>query len=255
MHPYITIFNKEFSTYGVLMFVGILVVFILAFNRVKKENILIDDMFIIAAFSVLFSLMGASILYAFVTYPIQVIVQSVLSGNFEVFGGLVYYGGLLGGVVGSIIGINVAKVEVSVIERSIVPFLPIGHAIGRIGCVMAGCCNGMEYEGLFAISYPNSILGLSAEQKYFPVQILEAILNIIIAIVLIKYSKKERKKYSLLFWYFFGYGITRFFLEFLRGDEARGLYFGISTSQIISAFLLVISLTYFCIIHRNKKDV
>ncbi len=245
MYPYINLFNKNVSTYGILMCIGIAVVFLLAFKRIKKHNISIDDMFIITAFSLLIGLFSASSLNTFVTYPFSFIIKSILAGKFEIFGGLVYYGGLLGGIIGAIIGIKIAKVKTQIVEISVIPFLPIGHAIGRIGCIMAGCCNGMKYDGMFAIHYPRSIVGLSVEQGYFPVQLLEAVLNIIIAVILIIYSKKEKPKYNILFLYLTFYAIVRFFLEFLRGDEIRGIYLGVSTSQWISIFLLIISLIYF----------
>lgn len=257
MYPYITFLNKSISTYGILMFFGIALVFILAFRRAKKHHVSIDDMLIIAAFSLLIGLVGASLLYAFASYPISVIIKSIFTGKFEIFGGIVYYGGLIGGIIGGIIGVKVTKVKTQIAEMAIIPFLPIGHAIGRVGCVMAGCCNGMKYDGILAIYYRNSITGLSAEHGYFPVQFLEAALNIVIAVFLINYSKKEKPKYNILFLYLLIYAIIRFSLEFLRGDKIRGIYFGLSTSQWISILLFIISVFYFCILYcklRKSKE-
>jgi len=258
MYPFITIFNKNISVYGILMFLGVALVFVLANNRMKKQNACIYDLFIVAAFCMLFVLIGSSVLYALVTYPFGTLVKMLLAGKFEVFGGLVYYGGLIGGIIGAIIGVKVSKVDTKIVERSVIPFLPLGHAIGRVGCVMAGCCNGMEYSGLFAIHYPHSVAGLPPEQGYFPVQLLEAFINIFIALILIFYSRKERKTYNILFLYLLMYGITRFSLEFLRGDAVRGIYFGISTSQWVSIGLIAISLLnfafrYFISIRNSNK--
>jgi len=227
------------------MCLGISLVFLLAYVRARKHKILIDDLFIIASFSLLFGLIGASALHAITTYPIKTLIKLILSGNFEFLGGLVFYGGLIFGILGGIIGIKISKVKFQTIEACIVPFLPLGHAIGRFGCLMAGCCNGIEYDGLFAIHYPNSVAGLFAEQGYFPVQILEALLNIMVSAFLIIYTKKERKKYSILFLYLLLYAAMRFLLEFLRGDAVRGIYFGISTSQWISlSIFLSLSLSF-----------
>ena len=235
------------------MLMGVVVVFLLALKRIKKHNVSIDDMFIIAAFCLLIGLFGASLLSTFVSYRISYIIKSIFAGKFEFFGGLVYYGGLVGGIIGGLIGIKFTKVKTQFVEMSIIPFLPIGHAIGRVGCVLAGCCNGMEYNGPFAIYYPNSIAGLSAEQGYFPVQILEALINIFIAVFLIIYSKKEKPKYNVLVLYLSLYAITRFLLEFLRGDEIRGIYLGISTSQWISMILFTVSFIYFLILYYKYK--
>ncbi len=237
------------------MVLGIVLVFILAFRRAKKYGVSIDDMLIIAAFSLLIGLIGASLLYAFASYPISAIIESIFAGKFEIFGGIVYYGGLIGGIIGSIVGLKVTKVKTQIAEMAIIPFLPIGHAIGRVGCVMAGCCNGMEYNGILAIYYPDTITGLSAEHGYFPVQFLEAVLNVIIAVFLIIHTKKEKPKYSILFLYLLIYAIIRFSLEFLRGDKIRGIYFGLSTSQWISILLFIISVVYFCVLYYKSRKL
>ncbi len=257
MYPYIEIFNREFSTYGICMLVGIITVFLLTFRGAKKYKITIEDLLIISGFALMLALPCGSILYAIVTYGIQGIIEGIATGNFNIFGGLVYYGALIGGVAGGLIGIKVAKVKLIDIEKILIPYIPIGHAIGRVGCVMAGCCHGMEYDGLFAIYYANSVEGLSADQGYFPVQLLEALINICICIILIKCTKYALRKAQMMFTYLNLYSIARFMLEFLRGDEIRGLYFGLSTSQWISIALFIISAVYLIvpnlIAKYNKK--
>ncbi len=228
------------------MLLGFVTVFLLAFSKLKKRSVSIDDMFIVSACTLLIALIGASFLYAVVTYPVSFIIESLIKGNFEAFGGLVFYDGLIGGVLGAILGIRIAKGKIKVFESAIVPFIPIGHAIGRIGCVMAGCCRGFEYNGVFALFYPGS------EQGYFPVQITEAVINVIIAVILICYSKKERKVYNILLLYLLLYAVSRFVLEFFRGDAVRGIFFGLSTSQWIAVLLFAFSLV--CLSLRKLKN-
>ena len=127
-------------------------------------------------------------------------------------------------------------------ERSVVPFIPLGHGIGRVGCVMAGCCHGFPYEGPFALYYPNSVAGLSPDQGYFPVQPLEALINVGICLILLWYEKRMKRPGQLLFAYMGFYAVARFFLEMLRGDAVRGIWYSVSTSQIISLGLLAVSL-------------
>ena len=108
---------------------------------------------------------------------------------------------------------------------------------------MAGCCHGMEYEGALAVYYKNSLTNLPPEQGYFPVQPLEAVLDVFICIYLLYYSRKERKKFDVLFTYLLLYAIMRMFTECFRGDSIRGIYFGLSTSQWISAGIIFIYFT------------
>lgn len=244
MYPFITFLGREIPTYGVCMLLGIFVVFLLALKRAKKHSVLLEDLLIIGAFSLLFALPCASTAYAIVTFGLEGVLENIAKGNFQVFGGLVFYAALIGGIAGSILGIKIAKVKIVSAEKVIVPFIPIGHTIGRIGCVMAGCCYGIEYDGPFAIFYSNNIAGIPVSQGYFPVQLLEGFLNIFISLCLIKLANNCTEKFQLLSIYLIFYGIVRFFVEFLRGDDIRGVCFVLSTSQWVAIVTSAVGFLY-----------
>ena len=254
MLPFIDIFGKQIPMYGLLMAVALTLVFLLTYKDAKKESISIDDMFIVLGFVLLIGFPISSILYTLVTYSFSEIIAFIAEGNFAPFSGLVFYGALLGGILGGFVGTKVAKISFERFVRCAAPYIPLGHAIGRVGCVMAGCCNGMEYEGLFAIHYPHSVAGLDPEQGYFPVQLLEALINVIVCLILLKIRKKA-STINLLVAYLSLYAIERFGLEFLRGDGVRGIHFGLSTSQWISLGILVVCILFVCFqkIKKRKK--
>ena len=253
MYPYIRVFGRVIGTYGLCMTIGIALACILAFQKGRKQGTKLEDILIIGAFALLGGLPSGAILYAFVTFSPAQIWNSVLTGDFSVFGGLVFYGALIGGILGGLIGMSVVKCSFDLVEDSIVPFIPLGHGIGRIGCVMAGCCNGMPYDGPFAIYYPNSVAGLPSDQGYFPVQLVEAVANLCICGVLLWITRKGRKPGVLLSIYLCLYALTRFLLEFLRGDSIRGKYGLFSTSQWIAVLMVVCSITY--ILGNRRKNV
>ena len=235
---------------------AIILVAMICVRCAKKYGYTIYDMMIVAGFSLLFALPAGSILYTIVTYDFSEIIGYLSKGELSVFGGLVYYGALIGGIVGALIGIKVAGLDIKTAEKIIIPYIPVGHSIGRVGCILAGCCYGREYSGPFALHYPNTAAGALPETGYFPVQILEAILNIGICFVLVKIRKRINRTYALLAVYLVLYGSVRFFLEFLRGDSIRGIYFEISTSQWISIVLSMIGaiyLMYPIIVKRVQK--
>ncbi len=238
MFPFIYILGRNISTYGIFLTLGVSCVCILSLRKGKRIGIRTDDVLLIGAFILLVGLLCGSLLYAFVTYSFAEILLFLKEGNFAPFGGLVYYGAFIGGICGAVIGIKIAGVDISGFEQAAVPFIPLGHGIGRIGCVMAGCCNGMRYDGLFAIYYPSSVAGLPPNQGYFPVQLLEALINMGIFIRLLHLSGVRRRPFVLLSNYAVLYGASRFLLEFLRGDAVRGIHMGLSTSQWISIALI-----------------
>ena len=151
---------------------------------------------------------------------------------------------------GALLGIRIARADFSTVVRAVVPHIPLAHAVGRVGCVMAGCCHGFAYDGPLALYYPRSVLGLSPTQGYFPVQLLEALLNVLIFLLLRWQEKHAKRAIDLLFSYLGIYAVSRFFLEMLRGDRLRGVWHMLSTSQIISIALLIVSVVGLC---RKRK--
>lgn len=254
MYPYIDISGRRIGMYGVCMLLGFLLVAILAFRRGKPRGIRIEDILIIAAMALGGALAVGGLLYVFVTYSIAEILAFIRQGDFRFLGsGIVFYGGLVGGILGAVLGIRIAKCKLCDAEYAIVPFIPLGHAVGRIGCVMAGCCHGFEYTGPFALYYPNAVTGIPANQGYFPVQPLEALLNVVICVLLLYLGKRTKRTLGLLSWYLTFYSITRFFLEMLRGDCIRGVWNGFSTSQYISVALLALCASRLLILQLHKR--
>lgn len=239
MYPYIHILGRDIGTYGICMVVGFLLAGFLAYRKGKPGGLRWEDLLIVGAMALGGALLCGGALYVFVTYSWEQILIFIRQGDFRFLGsGIVFYGGLIGGVLGALLGIRIAGCRVGSVERAVVPFIPLGHAVGRVGCVLAGCCHGFPYEGPLALHYPNSLAGLSPEQGYFPVQPLESLVNVLICLALLFYEKRAKRTTDVLFMYLGFYGISRFFLEMLRGDSIRGLWDGISTSQWISILLL-----------------
>lgn len=260
MYPFINIFGKTVGSYGLCMLIGLFIVAIFGCLRAKKKSIPVENVIIILATALAFIILGGGLLYILVTYSFSEIVSFISNGDFSFItnSGIVFYGGLFGAVAGGLLGAKISKTTVSDICETMLPFVPFAHAVGRVGCFLAGCCRGMEYQGFCAVYYKNSIFGLSPNQGYFPVQLLEAFLNCLIGIVLLVFSKKTKQKVNVVFMYFLLYGAARFGLEYLRGDEIRGIYLGLSTSQWISICLVVCAVGYFCSLHlykmKNKKN-
>lgn len=222
------------------MSVGVLLCGFLIFLKARRKGIGSEEIIIVMAMSLGMALFGAGLLYIFVSYSIKDLINGILNGDFTFLknGGLVFYGGLFGGIIGAIIALRWQQLDVSNVEQCIIPVLPLGHAVGRIGCLFAGCCHGFEYKGPLAVKN----LLISAEKTYFPIQPVETLLNFGIFLFLLWYTRKERPTYYILCVYLIFYSTLRFILEFFRGDLIRGVFFMFSTSQWISVMLFLISI-------------
>lgn len=224
-----SILERKISPYGICMVIAIFLVTVLTYKKSKTKGVKIESILIVMATTVGFAIFCGELLYIFVTYSFEEILVYIKNFDFRFIktGGIVFYGGLIGGMLGAYLGSIIANIKLSEIESACVPFIPLGHAIGRLGCFFAKCCYGFAYEGPLAIV-------LSDGNSYFPIQLIEAFLNVVIAIYLLHYSKITREKYDIISKYLLCYAIARFILEFFRGDMIRGIYCHLSTSQWIS---------------------
>lgn len=167
--------------------------------------------------------------------------------------GMMFYGGVVTGIAALIPMLVIFRKNTRYtvkqwLDMITVPFI-LFHAIGRIGCFMAGCCYGMETTGPFGILFPDvPSAGIYHHgHKVLPTQLFEAAGLFVLALVL---HFVKRRKFAI---YSVAYPIFRFCLEFLRGDN-RGDYLGfLSPSQLISIILLVAVAVWFTVWLVKKK--
>lgn len=163
-------------------------------------------------------------------------------------GGFVFYGGLLGAMLGIYIFCKCGKLELRPVFNAITPCFPLFHCFGRIGCFMAGCCYGIP--GNFGIP-----MAFDPNTARFPVQLVEAACCFVIFTALI-IIEKRKKGTPLIAVYLLSYAVVRFLLEFLRGDTVRGIWGFLSTSQWISlAIAVAVIITAVRKTHTFRKSV
>ncbi len=224
-----------------MIVIGILINIPIAYFQIKKNQLNVDDFAIICGLSAFGGIIGAKALYLFTLREhidfSQLIdlkyISSLMSGGFV----------FLGGIVGVLMAIAFCekKLHISVQPyiQACIGCLPIGHACGRIGCFLVGCCYGIPHKGPLSVVYTHSQFA-PCGIALFPIQLVEAFIEFSLGSCLLIFNRRL-KAYSGLFLYLMTYSISRFFLEFLRYDEVRGEIVGISTSQMISILLFLYS--------------
>ena len=255
MFPFYRVFGIEIPMYGTMFILAAAVSIGFAMLRAKKRGIQPDDTLYTGLFAVIGAIIGAKLLYI-ITMIVPIIsswdkITESGVGFWEIIGyatgGFVFFGGLIGGTIGGIIYLKIFKLNIADFADLVAPFVPLAHAIGRVGCFLGGCCYGIETR--FGVLFDNSP-ALPPELhgvRLLPVQLIETDVNLLLVLILLLYEryceKKDKKSNgkSLLL-YLIMYSVSRFTLEFFRGDAARGVFFGISTSQIISIVLFCVSI-------------
>lgn len=171
-------------------------------------------------------------------------------GVFEITAttGATFYGGLVGGIAVFLIlffglgwiffkDMRHAK-SFFKIANSAIPGIALGHSLGRIGCLFAGCCHGAPTDAWYGINMMN---GSGEWVKCVPTQLFEAIFLMLLFGFLVSFSILKKK--LILPFYLIIYGVWRFAIEYLR-DDYRGDTFieALTPSQLIALVLVVIGI-------------
>lgn len=249
MHPFFHIGSLTIPGYGLMITLGVVAANVVAMFVLRRTKLDLNDFILTEAYCVLGAFIGAKGLYLIVSAKeIQWDQMRNLSYFNQIMqGGFVFYGGLIGGLLFVCLSGKLYKIDTGIYVRNFIFLIPFIHAFGRMGCFLAGCCYGRPYEGIGAVVFPEGSYAPSGI-KLFPVQLVEAVILLGIALVLLVLQMK-RNWYDTIETYFLLYAVARFVLEYFRYDEVRGRFFYLSTSQWISIVLIIIAVVS---IYRNK---
>lgn len=242
MHIYVEIYGHRIPTYGLLITIGVILANLIAIICMKRKykKDCIEDFLIVEAYTMAGAFLGAKCLYLLVSYR-DIDWENIF--NIKYFntlmqGGFVFYGGLIGGLIFIFLPEKIHKIEAEKYIEHYIFLIPLIHAFGRIGCFEAGCCYGIPYTGYGAVYFPEGSMA-PPDIALFPVQIIEAFFEFIIAAYIYRCSDKLGSKKGL-YEYLWLYSLLRFVLEFFRYDVNRGKIGFLSTSQIISLVIAII---------------
>ena len=225
------------DTYSVFLFLGVLFCLILLYkyhrhNKLKRNYTY--DILILACVSIIIGILSAT-LFQFIFDSIK---ENSTNGAFA----MTFFGGLVGGVIIFLIGYKVVikkRYPESKFINDILIIAPacitLAHGLGRIGCFFAGCCYGIETDSIWGVKFPH------LDHNVYPTQLYEAIFLILLSGILSLLAFKYKNKYTMPI-YLASYGIFRFLIEFIRGDDRGAFLFDlISPSQVFSIICVLIS--------------
>lgn len=233
-------FNLKIPMYGLSILIGLAVATLIGRKLISEKKLCFWDFVIISACTVGFGFAGAKILFVIISTE----AKNYLYALVEASSGYVFYGGLICGVAGFFIGVKIAQVKAINFVSIFAILLPIVHGFGRIGCFCGGCCYGILWDGFPAVKYSCPLTDVQCGVGIFPVQLVEAFLLFLLALILWICDRKIKTtpSYDTIFIYALIYTPLRFCLEFFRGDAARKFVFGFSTSQFISIIIFFVAL-------------
>ena len=290
MYPILFEYNNfQISTYGFMLMMAFIICNYLLKKYLTKINIdssIGEDIIFYAAIG---GIVGAKLYYIIEYYPsgegynnllglysmfvgiFSFDINLFLNGLSDFGSGLVFLGGLVGGMISVTFYIYKNKLNWLEVSDWVAPYLILGHAIGRLGCFFVGCCYGKPTQLNFLFTFPNGRPPTTYESfmynhpnifekmvkpfynygdliKVHPTQLYEFVIYIFTFLILIKRRNKRKFHGQIMFEYLMFAGITRFLIEYFRLNPIYFSYF--TSAQIISLLMICISII---LLSKNSK--
>ncbi len=268
-------------SYGVMLGTSLIVAWYVVMHLgQKREGLQREQMANAFITTAVVAIVGARLLYV-ATNPHE------FTNPMRIFalreGGLVAYGGFLGGLLGSWGYWARKKVSLLAWADVVAPTLGLGLGFTRIGCYLFGCDFGAPLsetapawlKSLGTFPGPNPAIEAAAHgspafvhhvQQYdlaptalaslpvHPTQLYESLAGFVLfgATMLVWQRRTFRGQVILALTAL--YGVWRFFIEYVRDDPERGFYFGFSTSQLISIALVPLAIALYFVLKKRQGD-
>ncbi len=255
-----SVFGVDVYWYGLLIAVAAVLCIIISGREAEKFGI--DPDFVLDNFLVVLPSMiiGARLYYVIFSWDMY---KDDLLSIFDTRkGGLAFYGGVIGGLLGIIIFHKIKKKKVEPFIDFLVVYVPLGQAIGRIGNFInqeAFGTNtdmpwGMISNGTKAYLSAHPELGQNPDLPVHPTFLYEFIGNMILFFILHRFRKNNKIPYGTTALYLIGYGLLRFFVEGIRTDA---LYIGngdLRASQLLSALMVIGGIIYLIVMRKKRRS-
>jgi phosphatidylglycerol:prolipoprotein diacylglycerol transferase len=258
MHPILfKIGDFPIYTYGLLLAAAYLLGLQFALMRAKTRGLDPNRVMDLGIWIIVSALVGAKLMLVVVERDKFGWSVTELLNLFRSAG--VFYGGLIAAVVVALWYLWRHHMPMWTVTDVFAPGIALGHVVGRLGCLFAGCCFGSATTVPWAITFHDEFardnVGTPLGIPLHPTQLYEAGAELLILGILLWTEKKGRPFPGRTFWtYMLLYAISRYIIEIYRGDP-RGvvnvLSMTLSTSQFVSLLIVPLSLVMLFILGRR----
>lgn len=196
------------ESYPVMLFLALLVGIGIYLWQLKKDGIKSSNAFYIALFGIVGGTIGAKLPLIFMYWDE---INSNTNSLNAVLQGRTIVGGLIGGTVSIFIAKRIFNIKERMGNQLAIP-IAVAMAIGRVGCILRGCCYGKETHLVWGVDFGDHILR-------HPTQVYEIIFDIAMVLYLSIRKRKGVKPGQLYSIFLNGYLSFRFLLEFIRVEK------------------------------------
>lgn len=244
MHPILIDFGwLRLPTYGTLFALALIAAIYTVVRLGRREGLDATQLLDFSTWLLIVGLLGSKLLLILTDWSSFGSWGAIFSWNTLQAAG-VFYGGFAAATFFAIWYIKVYHLPTLKVFDVYVPGIALAQSVGRLGCFAAGCDYGKPTQSFLGVVFTNPIshdfTGVPLNVRIYPTQIIESLATFLIFGILLWRFGKKKYDGQIFVNYLALYGLARFFIEFLRGDEDRGFVFNhlLSTSQFIAIIAL-----------------
>ncbi|MCE2515515.1 MAG: prolipoprotein diacylglyceryl transferase [Acidobacteria bacterium] len=244
-------------SYGLLLVSAYLIGLRLAVARARQRGLDGDRAMDLGIWIIVSALVGAKLLLVVVDF------DHIRRDPSELWSllrsGGVFYGGLVLAVGVAFWYMRRHRLPLWTTCDAFAPGIALGQAVGRLGCLLAGCCYGRPTDLPWGITFTNTLaaanVGTPLDISLHPTQLYESAATLGILGALLLLERRGGGFAGRTFWtYLLLYPIARFVIELYRGDP-RGMAFGLlPTSQFVSLILVPLSAVMLVVLWRRHRE-
>lgn len=228
--------------YGLMLAIAFLVGIFGVRRPAQKIGVSFDNIIDLGVWILVGAIVGARLAYVITEY------QYFLNNPWEIIlvnsGGLAFHGGLLGGFGAGFCYVKRKGIYPWKLADIVAPFIALGYAVVRIGCLLKGCCYGKQSDAFWALPCSGNDHLLR-----HPTQIYSMVGSLLLFWILLKFRNHKRFPGFLFLLYIGLYSMMRFVVEFFR--VAPMVFPWLSLAQLVCLILGIMAFTLIIWIDRR----
>ncbi|WP_461821602.1 prolipoprotein diacylglyceryl transferase [Blautia stercoris] len=264
----ISVFGFDIAYYGITIAIAMIVGISIALHEAKRTGQNQDTYLDLLMLTMLTSVVGARIYYVIFSW------DNYKDNLGEILnirnGGLAIYGGIIAGAITVFIYSKITKMKFLQIADTVCMGLAAGQIIGRWGNFFNREAFGEYTNNLLAMQLPvsavreneitsamwNHVVTIGGVEyiQVHPTFLYEGLWSFMVLLFLFWFRKRKKFEGELFFCYLAGYGAGRFWIESLRTDQLLLPGIHVPVSQMLSAVLVVVSLSVIICKRRKNRE-
>ncbi len=237
----------KLPAYGVFVALAFITALTLAVKKAEKEGIDKEAVVDLSFWILVSGIIGAR-LY-FVLENISLFYERPYEVLFLWKGGLALFGGIAGGAVGGYLYCRKKNLDLRKTADLVGWVLPLAQAIGRIGCLCAGCCYGKPCRLPWAVTFTNPYSLARIGVPLHPTQVYHMLADLAVFGILTYVYRRKSFDGQIFSLYLILYSVGRFIVEFFRGDYR--LYIGVFS---LPQWFCIATFIFGILLYRRLKN-